>query len=1100
MGRSLKTVILSIVCCLILFTLAGFVASESNSAPTTPPPPNMTQTPTATPSMTPKPIRMPKTLTSLTPLPTPSPNSFDFKDILFAELSTLSAWVETIDRGTGDVRVNGVDTSRPSIPFTVEWGDGSTSEDFFPFDYTYSDTSKNYVITVISHYLDGSTSKTEVLAMFVSSDIRYISLPTNSEVIIPNATVTLMSRIPEYSPPSTLTIFDDSYFGIIPRSTAEYVLNVAAVIQSDFANQDIYMVDGKFKQVVLRDPGFGGMYSLWYTTPVALVAGDYAFQDTFQWSSLMHEMGHNFTLNSPANYYYGGKIDGYANSIFSESMAQIFQHATAHFLLNHYEYYGLSDDLAFDIKANARACMRTVRQGYEDYLTSGKVFCSWNDPVTPDDETFGTFMIIAYKFFEHAEANSEYGLPLQRMMALLQTFDQDWRNLYDQYHNTPEADSFRSTLMVAALSYAFETDLRQEFRDLNFPISDVLYDEIYPATPPSTPVPSSPAPTQPPSLPAPAPPLSPTLTLTPTPTLVIPHPTIYSTYTLKAPDIDGVLGPGEWQGNPLRKTLSYVSIDGAETHEMVAYFAHDDNHLYVAIMITNDDFESSTALEIAGKYLVESYDVIELYFDNDNDDVIEQGEDIHHFWNLEYDDWYYAGNGSWNKDQRKDGIGTATHSNQGIGDYVYEFKIPLDSGDAQDLSITPGSTVGIKILYREMHYDPATDIWIWGEAQDGWPAKNDRFDGATYGQLVLSEAPPPSPAPTPTTPPPTSAPTPDEKSFTGSVPLPSQLSTDPEVIGTNVGLAILTVLIFYLAATVFNSTIKENYEIIQGWLRRASKRLKFLRAPGSEMAGDRRGYKPKLRAYLEGTFVVAICALIYWFLNPYFANGLRGFALFISLALGIAAATFGYDGIQVLVTGRRFHIPAGIRIYPIAILIAIIFVILCNAIHFHPGVIYGFVGAYATLSISQRLDERQQGIAILYGTLVVLAISVATFFLRDILYNLEWRQTGFWRYLVDDILVAGNVIGLEGLVFSLALPLSFLDGAKLKAWNFWVWLVVACTVTFGFYYIFINKDGSFVEAAKNMKTFIMYALMGLSLIVSFGTWLFFKWRHKPLSR
>ena len=127
----------------------------------------------------------------------------------------------------------------------------------------------------------------------------------------------------------------------------------ASLIQKGFANDNVYLVDGGFRQVVLRDPDFGGMYSLWFTNPVSFGASTSAFSGTVQYSSLMHEMGHNMTLNSPANYYYGGKIDGNANAIFSESMAQIFQHATAHYLLNNYQSYGLSEDLVADIRESA---------------------------------------------------------------------------------------------------------------------------------------------------------------------------------------------------------------------------------------------------------------------------------------------------------------------------------------------------------------------------------------------------------------------------------------------------------------------------------------------------------------------------------------------------------------------------------------------------------------------------------------------------------------------------------------------------------------------------------------------------------------------------
>jgi hypothetical protein len=113
------------------------------------------------------------------------------------------------------------------------------------------------------------------------------------------------------------------------RATVEYVLSVAAWIQCEFTNGDVYAPDGNFQQVVLRDADFGGMYSIWFTPPPGFAAGDYAFQGSPEDSSLFHEMGHNFTLNSPVEFCYGGKIDGWANAIFSETMAQIFAHATA---------------------------------------------------------------------------------------------------------------------------------------------------------------------------------------------------------------------------------------------------------------------------------------------------------------------------------------------------------------------------------------------------------------------------------------------------------------------------------------------------------------------------------------------------------------------------------------------------------------------------------------------------------------------------------------------------------------------------------------------------------------------------------------------------
>ena len=203
------------------------------------------------------------------------------------------------------------------------------------------------------------------------------------------------------------------------------------------------------------------------------------WQGSIPWSSMFHEMGHDMTLNSPSNYFYGGKIDGNANAIFSESMAQIFQHATAYELINSTGTYGLGNDIVFEIKQSAIQSMWLVRSSYEDYVSSGMKFSSWNDPATPVDETFGTFMTIAYRFFVHAENSGlGYQIPLEKMTNLLQKFGEIDRERYSQNNNTPTAETFRATLMVAALSYGFGEDLRTEFRNLKFPISDETYNEL----------------------------------------------------------------------------------------------------------------------------------------------------------------------------------------------------------------------------------------------------------------------------------------------------------------------------------------------------------------------------------------------------------------------------------------------------------------------------------------------------------------------------------------------------------------------------------------------------------------------------------------------
>jgi hypothetical protein len=269
-----------------------------------------------------------------------------------------------------------------------------------------------------------------------------VYIPDNNVVLS-----TLGTRLSQ--PPTCLTYFDNSFFTVIPRSTLEYVLTAAAQIQKDFVNDDMFLFNEKFEQYMFRDPTFGGAYSLWFTDPVTFGVGDPFMLGNIDFSSLFHEMGHNFTLNTPANFYYGDIIGGNANAIYSESMAQILQHATGYEIVNNYDDYGLSEDLMIEIKQQVLRTIKFVRDEYELYLFNGKPFASWNDPYTSEDETMTTFMTIAYKFCEHAEnAGEGYFLPLQRMMNLLQGLCQEWADSYDHLNNNTAADEFRATLML----------------------------------------------------------------------------------------------------------------------------------------------------------------------------------------------------------------------------------------------------------------------------------------------------------------------------------------------------------------------------------------------------------------------------------------------------------------------------------------------------------------------------------------------------------------------------------------------------------------------------------------------------------------------------
>jgi len=332
-------------------------------------------------------------------------------------------------------------------------------------------------MVTVSSYNMGSIDSVHALVRFLPVEIIPVYIPPEITVSIPDHHITFGTRL--YNVSDNFTYFSDADFTHLSREDLEYILSVAAWIQYEFVNRNVFLVDGAFNQVVIKNPDQGGYGSLWFTNPPSFICDDFGLQGTVEYCGLFHESGHGFTLNTPADFYYGGRIDGSANAIYSETMAVIFSLAAIAELLNHYEIYGIPEDLAFEIYQNGKADFAFMTEQYRSYLYGGKPFKSWNDYNSESDETFNTFLTIAYRFCYHAEQEGMgYMVPAQRMMNLLQVFNPDLAERYDRHNNSPEADTFRSTLFVSALSYAFEKDLRDEFLALNFPISDDTFNEL----------------------------------------------------------------------------------------------------------------------------------------------------------------------------------------------------------------------------------------------------------------------------------------------------------------------------------------------------------------------------------------------------------------------------------------------------------------------------------------------------------------------------------------------------------------------------------------------------------------------------------------------
>ena len=416
--------------------------------------------------------------------------------------------------------------------------------------------------------------------------------------------------------------------------------------------------------------------------------------------------------------------------------------------------------------------------------------------------------------------------------------------------------------------------------------------------------------------------------------------------------------------------------------------------------------------------------------------------------------------------------------------YTYQIKInvllkpgvpevdfmPLTTVDSVQITQTVGGT----ILSSLSHTMPGVGTWTWSTAGScTWAGWEERISNALYFPAYSKVSEDSFIA---------------EDIFTAAVPLPDQVSTDPKVIGISVFLASLLVVIFYFAATLFNSTFKENYETIQNWARRLSAFFSMKRRKSSSQPP----HPSKVLQFLEIIVIVLVTAVINSALDPGIGFNDRGIIIFTAMIGAAVVSTYSYNGVRVLITKYRYHIPATVKAYPLAIILAIIFVVVSRLVRFHPGFIFGFVGAFTILPSPITPDKRKRSIGIVAGAIIVILLALLAFMLRQ---PLSSTPASFWHSMLDTVLAGLFVGGLQRLLFGL-MPLTFLDGGTLVSWKKLLWFLLFGVIVFLFIQIVVNKTDSLIHAVKDMNVITVVSLALGSLVFSALFWLYFRIRAK----
>jgi len=323
-----------------------------------------------------------------------------------------------------------------------------------------------------------------------------------------------------------------------------------------------------------------------------------------------------------------------------------------------------------------------------------------------------------------------------------------------------------------------------------------------------------------------------------------------------------------------------------------------------------------------------------------------------------------------------------------------------------------------------------------------------------------------------------------------SLKAPDEISTDPEVVGTNMVLAGVTVWVLF-SSVMLNQVLQGNRgEIDRRTAKLTSPVRRASRALVSWRPGDAGGWPGTIGS---AAFVLTTTALIYTVLEPDFGWNRPTLILLSSVIVGIGFVTYVASGLEAAMTRRVGGVAAAVRPYPAAIAIAAASVVISRALNFQPGVIYGFVASCALLAPTEP-DARKAGRIALFPTVAVLVLSVGAW-LSVGLFRSWAASTGTWlAQALEASAVVIFVGGIEALFIGM-IPLSVMDGGKIFRWSRPVWLALSVLSAFLVWHVLLGRERTYFSGLREASSLTVFLLFIVYTVLTVGLWSYFRFHR-----
>jgi hypothetical protein len=326
-----------------------------------------------------------------------------------------------------------------------------------------------------------------------------------------------------------------------------------------------------------------------------------------------------------------------------------------------------------------------------------------------------------------------------------------------------------------------------------------------------------------------------------------------------------------------------------------------------------------------------------------------------------------------------------------------------------------------------------------------------------------------------------------------SLPRPGNMHAGPTTWAKAIGISLvfLALILLYLLgfpAEWFNDTYNANQERI---LAAARRRFPRLLAPRGETSTRRR----RLAVPLLFVGFVGLAALIQSFLDPRFGWNTSSLWMFLGWCSGVAAVTLAFQ-VPSVVLGVRTKHHVGFRVLVGSVFVAALCVLVSRVFRLEPGYCYGLIAVFAFMP---TLPEESSGRLSAISSFFVLVLSLAAWFAWVPVQQAASRPHPSPGLLVlEATLGVTFLLGIESVSFGM-LPLPFLPGRDVAAWNRWAWAGLFALGLTAFVWVLLQPGDGFATQVHHIDLIPVAATFAGFAVGTLAFMACFKFRKAPVA-